>query len=91
MNFSGTNYNKCCRSNFDDYDFILLTYEELALVRRYGNTWMLKKIPARGMLRKTFLQILVAEKILQGRNCPTTLIPLAVKWFVSKQLRYGIP
>ena len=38
-----------------------------------------------GMLRKTFLQILAAEKILQGRNCPTTLIPLAIKWFVSKQ------
>ena len=38
------------------------------------------------MLRKTFLQ----EKILQGRNCATTLIPLAIKWFVSKQHCYGI-
>ena len=52
MNFSGTNYNKCCRTNFDDYDFILLTYEELALVRRYGNTWMLKKNSGKGYVAK---------------------------------------
>ena len=79
MNYSGTNYNKCCRTNFDDYDFIVLTYEELALVRRYGNTWMLKKIPARGMLRKTFLQILVAEKNLTRKKLPNHSHPLSSK------------
>ena len=48
-----------------------------------------KKIPAKGMLRKTFLQMLSAEKILQGRNCPTTRFSLKMKWFVSKW-HYGI-
>lgn len=30
------------------------------------------------MLRKKFLQMLSAEKILQGRNCPTTPFPLKI-------------
>ena len=47
MNCSGTSYNTTrvasCRTNCDDSDFVLLTHEELAVVRRYGKTWMLKK------------------------------------------------
>ena len=30
------------------------------------------------MLRKKFLQMLSAEEILQGRNCPTTPFPLKI-------------
>ena len=39
-----------------------------------------KKIPARGMLRKMFLQMLSAKKNLHGRNCPTTPFPLKMTW-----------
>ena len=39
-----------------------------------------KKIPATGMLRKMFLQMLSAKKNLHGRNCPTTPFPLKMTW-----------
>ena len=43
-----------------------------------------KKFRQECMLRKTFLQIRAAKKILHGRNSPTTPFPLKIKWFVYK-------